>query len=144
MRSRSLIGLAIAATAACCLVEVSQTNGIIGYYRENLSFPMFACWFAGFVAATISPATCSVLFWLIARRLQHGWIIHLLLLPVIYAAFQASAALMLFAADEPDLDSLSGHAIVPAALLLIICPIVYFVALAVRKIGRRQRFANGI
>jgi hypothetical protein len=142
MRSRSLIGLAMAATAACCLVEVSQTKGIVGFYREMLSPPMFACWLAGLLAATISPATFSVLFWLVAERRRYGGVVHLLLPPVVYAAFQASGALMLFATGEPDLDSLSGHAIVPATLLLIICPIVYFAALAVRRIGGRRRFAK--
>jgi hypothetical protein len=142
MRTRSPIGSAIAATAACGLVELSQTNGILGYYRDALSTPMFAFWLAGFVAATIAPPALSVLFWLVASRWRYGVILHLLLLPAIYAAIQASAALMLFAAEEPDLDSLSGYAVVPATLLLIICPIAYFVALAVRKIGGRWRLAN--
>ncbi len=142
MRSRSLIGLAIAGTVACCLVDASQTNGIVGHFRETLSAPMFACWLAGFVAATISPPAFSVLFWLVARRWRYGGIVHLLLLPLVYSAFQASAHLMLFATSEPDLDSLSGHALLPAMLLLIICPVVYFVALAVRKIRGRRRFVS--
>jgi hypothetical protein len=144
MRNRNLIVLATAATATCyLLVERSQTNGIIGFYREALSVPLFACWLAGFVAATISAPTCAVFFWLYAKRLRRGWILHLLLVPAIYALVELCAALMLFAAGEADLDSLTGHALLPATLLSVVCPIAYFVGLAVRRIGERRQFANG-
>jgi hypothetical protein len=85
MRSQSLIGWAIAATAACCLVEVSQTNGIVGYYRDTVSALTFACWLAGLAAATISAPTCAILFWSLAKRLRHGWLLHLSLVPAMYA-----------------------------------------------------------
>lgn len=142
MRTWLVIGLATAATAACCLVELSQTNGIVGYYREALPPSLFASWLAGFVVATIIAPTCCVLFWLIAKRSRYGWITHLLLLPMVYAGVQASAALMLFAAGEPDLDALSGHALLPAILLMVLCPTAYFVALVVRRIGGRRPLAN--
>jgi small-conductance mechanosensitive channel len=140
MRDRSLIVLASAVTLACYLLaERSQTNGIIGLYRERLSVPMFACWLAGFVAATISPATCAVFFWSNAKRLRRGWIMHLLLVPAMWTVDHLCASLMLFAADEPDLDSLTGHALLPAMLLMMICSIGYFVSLGVRKLGARRR-----
>ena len=142
-RNRNLIGLGIAATAACyLLVERSQTSGIIGFYRESLSASMFACWVAGLVVATISSPACTVSFWLLGNRSRYGWMIHLALVPVTYAIAQASAALMLFAAGEPDLDSLTARALVPATLLLVICPIGYFVALLFRKIGKPRLVAN--
>ena len=68
--------------------------------------------------------------------------IHLALVPVIYAIHRTSAAVMLFAAGEPDLDSLTGRAILLGTLLLVICPIGYFVALLGRKIGKRWQIAN--
>jgi hypothetical protein len=143
MRKRNLIGLGSAATAACyLLVERSQTNGIVGFYRDTLSSLMFACWFAGFVVATISPSICAVSFWLLANRSRYDWILHFALVPVMYGVVRASAALMLFAAGEPDLDSLSGHAIVPAMVLLVACPIAYFVALGCRKIREIRQFAR--
>jgi hypothetical protein len=143
MGNRNLIVLAIAATVACYLLaDRSQTDGIIGFYRETLSGPMFTCWLAGLVAATISPAACAVFFWSTAKRFRRGWILHLLLVPAIYGLDQLCTALMLFAADEPDLDSLTGHALLPATLLFMICPIIYFAGLCVRKIGERRRFAS--
>jgi hypothetical protein len=105
MRSQSLIGWAIAATAACCLVEVSQTNGIVGYYRDTVSALTFACWLAGLAAATISAPTCAILFWSLAKRL-------------------------------------TGHALLPAMLLFVICPIAYFAALGARIIGRHWWFGK--
>ncbi len=143
MRSRNQIVLGIAATAACYLLaERSQTNGIIGFYHETLSAPLFACWLAGLVVATIGTPTCAVFFWSNAKRLRRGWILHLLLVPAMYTLVQLCAALMLFAADEPDLDSLTGRALFPAMLLFVICPIAYFVGLGVRTIRERRRFAN--
>jgi hypothetical protein len=144
MRNRNLIGLAIAATAACYLLaDRSQTDGIVGFYRDSLSALAFGCWLAGLVAATISAPLCVVLFWWSAKRVQHGWILHLSLVPAIYASFWASTALMLLAADEPDLDSLTGHSLLPAMVLFVICPIAYYASLGARKIGRRRRMANG-
>lgn len=143
MRTRNLIGLGVAATAACyLLVQTSQSNAIMGFFHERLSASMFACWFAGYIVATISPAVCAISFWLLATRSRYGWILHLALVPVIYAIFQASIALMLFAAGEPDVDPLSTRALIPAMLLMMICPIVYFVALVFWKIGELRRFAK--
>lgn len=143
MRNRSLIGLAITTTVACCFIEASQTNGIIGYYRVALPPAIYATWVAGLLMAIMAPPTCSVLFWLIAARSRHGWIVHLLLLPVIYAAFQIATAVMLSATGEAGLDSLTGHALLPAMLLSVICPSAYLIALATHHVRKRWRLANG-
>jgi len=142
VRTRIPIGLGIIAIAGCyVVVDRSQTDGIIDFYRDTLSTPTFGLWLAGLAAATISAPACAVIFWFRAKRARHGWILHLILVPTMYALFQASAALMLFAAGEHDLDSLTGQALLPATLLLALCPLVYFVSLGVRKIvslGRRR------
>lgn len=143
MQNRNLIGLGIAATAACYLLgDWSQTNGIIGFYRETLSASMFAYWITGLVVATIVSPAGAICFWLLAKRSRYGWLAHLALVPVIYFIFRASAALMLFAAGEPDLDSLTGRATLPATLLLVICPIAYFVALLRRNIAKPPVIGN--
>lgn len=144
MRNRNLIGFGIGLAAACYLLaERSQTNGIIGFYHETLSAPAFAVWLSCLIAVTISVPICAVFFWSMAKRFRHGWILHLSLLPAMYALIRASAALMLLAAGEPNLDSMTGHALLPAMLLFTICPIAYFVSLGVRKIVRRRRLLNG-
>ena len=137
MHNRTLIGLGVVATAACyLLVDRSQTNGIIGFYRETLSASMFACWFAGFVVATISSPTCAICFWLLAKTSRHRWVIHLALVPLTYAVIRASAAVMLFATGEPDFDLLTGRAMLPAMVLLAICSTAYFIALLWQKIAK--------
>jgi hypothetical protein len=143
MRNRSLIGLAIIATVACCSIEASQTSGVIGHYREALPPAMYATWIGGLIIAIMAPPTCSVLLWPIGARSKHGWIAHLLLLPVIYVAFQIAAAVMLSAAGEPDLNSLTGYALLPAMLLMVVCPAGYLIALAARHVHSCQRLANG-
>jgi hypothetical protein len=143
MRNRGLIGLAITATVACCFIEASQTNGIIGYYREALPPAKYATWVAGLLIAIMAPPTCSVLFWLIATRSQHGWVAHLLLVPVTFIAFQVAASVMLTASGEPDLDSLTGYALLPAMLLFVVCLVGYLVGLVTRSVCRRWGLANG-
>jgi len=139
MRVRYLIGLGIAATVACyVLVERTQTNGIISFYRESLSGPMFVFWLAALVGTTIGPPTCAICFWLLSDRSQHGWLLHITLVPTMYIAFRLSAALMLFAAGEPDLDALSGYAVVPAIVLSAICLAAYFVALGFRHCSKAR------
>lgn len=144
MRDRSLIGSAIAATIACGLVEISQTSAIVGHYREALPPAMFASWFAGLAVAIVAPPACGVLFWRIAPRWRRGWIAHLLPLPLSYAVFQAAAAVMLSASGEPDDDSLTGHALLPAMLLVLVCPLLHLAALVVRHVRGRGRRANAL
>lgn len=103
---------------------------------------MFAYWLVGFVAATLSPPACALFFWWGAKRSHYSWIIHLLLVPATYAVMRASIYLMLFAAGEPDTDSLSGWALVPAMLLLVVCPVIYYAALGMRNLGRLRRSGN--
>lgn len=103
---------------------------------------MFAYWLVGFFVATLSPPVCALFFWLGAKRSRYGWILHLLLVPATYAIMRASIGLMLFAAGEPDTDSLSGWALVPAMLLLVACPVIYYAALGMRNLGRLRRSGN--
>jgi hypothetical protein len=139
-----MIGLSVAATAAFyLLVEQSQTDGIMGYYRDTLSAQSFAIWFAALVAATITPPVCGILFWRLSQRARRGWVVHLSTVPIIYLLFQALAALMLLAAGEPDLDSMTGHALLPAMLLLVITVIAYFSSVGVAAIAKRRRVGNG-
>lgn len=142
MRVWMPVGIAVAVTLAFYrLVEWSQTNGIIGYYRDTLTSPAFAMWAVGLAAATIAAPICTTVFWLAARQVQRAWVFHILLVPVVLAIFNGAAALMFFAAREPDSDSLSGHALIPAGVLCILCPVAYYVGLGVIRI-RRQRGSN--
>jgi hypothetical protein len=139
VRGWSLVGLGVAAITACFLITGTQGSAIVGFYSGRLSPPMFACWLIGIVVATLCSPACAFFFWWGAKRFRFGWILHLLLVPTIYAIIQVSIALMLFGAGEPDTDSLSGWALVPATLLFLVSPVVYFAALGMRNLNRLRR-----
>lgn len=135
MRDRTLIGLGAAITVASyLLVERSQTNGIIGYFSDHLSTLKFTQWLIGFITTNIAPSACTVSFWLLARKIRYGWILHFALIPVVYGSLRLSASLMLSATGEPELESLSGHAILPSTVLMTICIAAYFGALLYSRI----------
>jgi hypothetical protein len=143
MRSVELAALGITTIAGSFFVLGTQPSGIVGLYRETLVPTMFALWLSGFFAATLSPPTVSVVFWLLAKRSRYGWAMHILLVPTIFVIVRGCLALMLFAADEPDSDGLTGWAIDPAFLLMAICPTLYFCAVGFEHVGRFRRSANG-
>jgi hypothetical protein len=134
-----LTALGTTTVAAMFLVLVTQPISIIGFYRENLAPEMFALWLAGLVVATLAPPAIAITFWWVARRVRHAWVLHVLLLPVIYSTVSGTIAIMLRAANEPDSDSLTGWATDPAVLLMLVCSIAYFLALGARNVGRLRR-----
>ncbi len=50
---------------------------------------------------------------------------------------------MLAAAGEPDSDGPTGWATDPALIMLVICPIVYFLTLGFIKLREHRALANG-
>ncbi len=139
MRYFILTALGATTVAAIFLVLGTQPMGIIGFYRENLAPVMFALWLVGLVSATLAPPAIAITFLWAARRVRHAWVLHVLLLPVIYVTVNEMIAVMLHAAGEPDSDGLTGWATVPAVLLMLVCSIAYFLALGVRHAGRLRR-----
>ena len=120
-----------------------RPDGIASYYRDTLTPAGFAVWFCGFVAATLAPPAVAVVCWFGAIRFRHGWLLHILLIPATYAAVRGSIALMLAAAGEPDSDGPTGWATDPALIMLVICPIVYFLTLGFIKLREHRALANG-
>lgn len=143
MQGIKLAWLGVVAIGGSFLVLGTQPGGIVGLYRETLSPPMFALWLFGFFAATLAPPAVAIAFWFIAKLSRYRWALHILLVPAIFVFVRVCVALMLFAADEPDSDGLTGWATDPAVLLMAICPIIYFCAVGIGYIGRFRRSANG-
>jgi hypothetical protein len=137
---RYFIQTALGATtvAAMFLVLGTQPMGIIGHYRESLAPVMFALWLAGLIVATLAPPAIAITFWWGAKHVRHAWVLHVLLLPVIYGTVSGMIAAMLHAAGEPDSDSLTGWATDPAVLLMLVCPIAYFLALGAGRLRRKS------
>lgn len=142
MRAFKLAALGVALISGCFVALGTQPTGIVGVYCEMLSRPMFTLWMGAFIIATLAPPTLAILFWLAAKRTRYAWLLHVFLAPAIFGVVRGSISLMLFAADEPDSDSLTGFATDPAVLLTLICPIIYYCALAISLARRSPHSVN--
>lgn len=143
MRRIKLAALITAPIFGSFLLLGWQHSGIVGLYSQTLSPMMFALWMASLICATLAPPVVALAFWWGARRTRHGWLLHALLVPVIVALVRGSVAFMLFAADEPDTDGLTGWATDPAVLLMVACPLIYFVAIGLKFVGRIRSSVHG-
>jgi hypothetical protein len=134
--------ISILGGSAALFVFVStgqSTLFLIGFYRERLSGLSFALWLAAVVAETFLPALTALSFWQMARRHRYGWVLHLILLPVLWVIVWAADGVILYAAAEPDMDGPSGWATLPATLLLIIVVVTYYSSLAAVTVRASQR-----
>ena len=141
-RGIGLTTLGAAVIAGAFVALGVQPDGIAGYYRDTLTPAGFVVWFSGFIAATLAPPVIAIGCWYGSTRLRHGWLLHFLLFPTTYTVVRGSIAIMLLAANEPDRDSLTGWATDPATLMMLISPVVYFLALGLTKLHRRRVPAN--
>lgn len=143
MRQKWMFGLSLFALGiVACFMEGFRPSPIIALYRDQLSPAMFSIWIAGLVLATSGPILCANLFWWVAKRAHHAWLAHLLFVPAIIIAQCGAGELMLFAADEPDMDGPTGWATVPAVMLLILAVVAYFIALAVSQADKLSSSTN--
>lgn len=141
-------GIAVTALVAAAVVASSvalgtPTDGIVHYYRDTLTPAGFNVWFSGLMVATLSPPIVAIAFWFGSKRTRHGWLFHILLVPVTYAIVRGAITIMLMTASEPDSDGPTGWATDPAAMLMLLCPVVYFTALGFMRLLRRNAPANG-
>lgn len=143
MRGVKMIAFGTVIVVGSFLALGVQLGGIADFYRENLTPADFAAWVTGLIIATLSPPVLAVAFWYGSMRFRNGWLLHLLLVPAIYAIVRGAIAIMLLAAHEPDSDSLTGWAADPATLLMLFCPVIYFLALGITRLPKRRIPVNG-
>jgi hypothetical protein len=142
-RGIALAVLVAAAVAASFVALGVRPDGIANYYRETLTSLGFTVWFSGLIVATLSPPIVALTFWFGSKRARYGWLLHFLLVPVTYAVVRGAIAIMLMAASEPDDDGPTGWATDPAAMLMLLCPVVYFAALGFKRLRGRTAPTNG-
>ncbi|QJU58027.1 hypothetical protein HL653_09650 [Sphingomonas sp. AP4-R1] len=141
-RGIALAVLVAAAVAGSLVVLGVRPDSIASHYRDTLSSAGFVVWLSGLMVATLCPPLVAIACRFGSKKMRHGWLLHILLLPVTYAVVIGSVKVMLLAANEPDRDSLTGWATDPAAMLMLLCPLVYFVALGFTKLRNRTGSAN--
>jgi len=129
MRPKPLVIVAAIVIAGILSISGTGTFHLIGFYREHLSAPMFALWLSGWLGFTLLPVCVALLLWRAARRIGRGWLLHVFALPAIWVTGNGFGSLMLYAADEPDMDGPTGWATLPAMLLMLVVIVAYLIAL---------------
>ena len=98
---------------------------------------------AGWLIATLGPITLSVVLWLWAQRVKRRWALHLMFIPLAIAVFNGGAALLFFAADVPDGDSIEGYALLAASAILLLALLVHAAALIANGYKHLRLRRNG-
>jgi hypothetical protein len=142
-RGIAFSALVAAAVAASFVALGTRPDGIADHYRDTLTPAGFTVWFFGLTVATLAPPIIATTFWFGSKRTRYGWLLHFLLVPVTYAVVRGAIAIMLVTASEPDSDGPTGWATDPAAMLMLLCPVVYFAALGFTRLRKRTAPANG-
>ena len=138
VRGLALAALIAAAVAGSFVALGTRSDGIINYYRDTLPATSFAVWFCGLLVATLSSPIVALTFWFGSKQTRHGWLLHILLMPVTYAIVRSAIAIMLLVANEPDSDGLTGWATDPAVMMMLLCPLMYFAALGFVRLCKRH------
>lgn len=145
MQIVKLIALIALLVTAYFLIAAPSWQSIIAFY-QTLAPPMFAFWVAGYIIFLIAPLTLSILFWWRAKTSRHGWVLHILHIPVLAGISHACVALMTWAADEKDFDGPTSWATLPPMMILMVCILTYLVALAVKAVtgpGEPSQMSGG-
>ncbi|WCT73687.1 hypothetical protein PQ455_00190 [Sphingomonas naphthae] len=97
----------------------------------------------GWSIATLGPLGLSIAVWILLRRHQGWWLLHLLYIPSAIAVAQVGASILFFATDVPDGDSVEGYTLIAAFCFLITALLVHAIALVVASVavirGRVER-----
>jgi hypothetical protein len=91
---------------------------------------------SGWLVATFGPIVLAIVFWRCAKRLRKAWMLHLLMLPLSLAMFNAGSALMLSVTGAPDFDDTIGGPVIQALALLLLAVIGYYAAVLYAALKR--------
>lgn len=141
MRRSDTLALAGAILMSCQGV-LFATGPIFRLYAPEITAQEFPVAIGGWVLASYGPILVAALFWRWADRFSKGWLLHLLLIPCLYALLLAGWRMMGSAVADSDFDNTLGAPIMPSMLLSVVVMAIYFSALAVKQISRWQGRLN--
>ena len=98
---------------------------------------------AGWVIATYGPVLSAFAFWRFMKHRQRSWMLHLLLLPLVYVMLVAGSRLMLSTLYVPDFDATLGAPIMPAFASIVATATIYSLALIAERMSGSSGQANG-
>ena len=138
MRRSSKIAL-IGAILMSCQGILFATGPIYRLYAPEITVLELPVAVAGWAIASYGPLLVAVLFWRWADRFSRGWLLHILLLPCLYAVLLAGWRIMGSTVVDSDFDSTLGAPIMPSLLCAIVVMTAYYAALAGKLASRQQR-----
>lgn len=131
--------LALAGTILMsCQGVLFVTGPIFRLYAPEITAREIPVAIGGWAIASFGPILVAALFWRWADRKPKGWLLHLLLLPCLYALLLAGWRIMGSTVVDSDFDSTLGAPIMPSLLFSVVVMAVYYSALAAKQMSRRQ------
>jgi hypothetical protein len=116
---------------------------VIGLYLPEITACELPVAIAGWVIASYGPIVVATLFWRLADRLSMGWLLHILLVPCLYALLLTGERLMLSTVSDPDFDGTLGAPIMPAMFCDLVVIVVYFSALVAKQVFKSRPRSTG-
>lgn len=113
------------------------------FYAPDITAWELPAWVAGWALITYGPILTAALFWRWGDRFSRGWLLHILIIPILYAVLLAGSRIMGSTVRDSDFDSTLGAPIMPAFLCALVVIAIYFSALAAKRILRWQTRLNG-
>ncbi len=89
----------------------------------------------GWLLANYGPIATALLIWRWSQRMRRSWILHVLLLPIIFAEMRVGGDMMLHVMDQPDFDAMMGAPIIPGTALVVVALLGYLAALISRQMS---------
>lgn len=131
-----MLAMAAAALMSCEVAMFANGPVFRELYLPQITLSELPVAIAGWVLASYGPILVAALFWRWADRFSAGWLLHLLLIPCLYALLLAGSRLMLSTINDPDFDNTLGAPIMPGMLCDLAVMAVYFSALAVKQLSK--------
>lgn len=112
-------------------------------YFDQMSLDKWSVALAGWCLATYGPVLLGLCLWRLAKRSRNPWIIHLSLVPSLFALLVAGERIMLSTLYVPDFDSTLGAPIMPALVAVLATATIYYSALMIERSAGYQRRPSG-
>lgn len=96
------------------------------------------------VLSTFGPLSLSVIVWLIAKRVNVQWLLHLIFIPVAVVIFRTAGAAFFDATGVSGDSMMDAFALIAGGCYLLLAIVVHFAALAVIGGTSVKRRVNGI
>lgn len=123
------------------LTAVTTINSTIFVYQY--AGGITALGVIGWLIASLGPIASSAFVWVIAQRIQAGWLLHLIFIPSAIAMFGLGKSLYFREAGVLGDSMIDGFALLTATGYLMLALFIHLIAFTVSGIGSLKRWKQG-